>query len=51
MRRYSVQYLVLDQANATLNDLYEAPTSDARLILEEAFLGGQQTMYLFRLRE
>ena len=51
MRRYGVQYLVLDQANATLDDLYEAPTSDARLVLEEAFLGGQQTMYLFRLRE
>ncbi len=51
MRRYGVQYLVLDQANATLSGLYDAPASDARLVLEEGFVGGQQTMYLFRLRE
>jgi hypothetical protein len=51
MRRYDVQYLVLDQANSTLSGLYDAPKSDPRLVLEEAFLGGQQTIYLFRLRE
>jgi hypothetical protein len=51
MRRYGAQYLVLDQANATLSGLYEAPASEARLVLQEAFLGGQGTIYLFRLRE
>ena len=51
MRRYDAHYLVLDQHNPTLSGLYEAPASDGRLILEEAFLGREQTTYLFRLRE
>jgi hypothetical protein len=51
MRRYDAHYLVLDQHNHTLSGLYEAPASDARLTLEQAFLHGEQTTYLFRLRE
>jgi hypothetical protein len=51
MRRYEADYLVLDQSNPSLRGLYDAPTDEPRLMLEEAFLGGEETTYLFRLRD
>jgi hypothetical protein len=51
MRRYDVRYLVLDQHNRSLSAIYDAPASDPRLTLEEAYLRGDGTIYLFRLRE
>jgi hypothetical protein len=52
MERYGVEYLLLDENNATLEALYEAPRSDERftLIVEFAradLAGEARVSYLF----
>lgn len=48
MRRYGIEYLVLDANNPTLSDLIDAPQSQACLQLLEK-LEGAETTYLFGL--
>lgn len=51
MRRYDVDYLVLDGRNPGLRGLHEAPASDPRLALEETFLGDAGATQIYRLVE
>jgi 4-amino-4-deoxy-L-arabinose transferase-like glycosyltransferase len=51
MDRYGASYLVLDENNPSLRDLYDAPRDDVRLALVETFFSGDSKTYLFRIGE
>jgi len=54
MRRYHVQFLVLDENNPTLHDLYADPGRDPRLELVQTFQEPglvPDLVYVFRLKE
>ena len=51
MRRYEVDFLILDEQNPSLRALYEAPAGERRLALEETLLGGEGATHVFRRAE
>jgi hypothetical protein len=51
MERYGAKYLVLDENNPSLRDLYERPLDDARLARLTSFSGEGSITHLFSLQD